>query len=421
MRKPTDHARMAWPSLSGEVTPGHVAQARKDLGRQLAAWRDAARLTQVELARRSCYSRSAVANVEIGRQNITRRFWQCADTEVGARGALLAAFDQVDALARDFQVQTAQAREHERQQRAARYAPTPAPAPATAPDVCGCGLTVGRWTGRETRALREALRMSVRAFAEHLGVTTATVPGWESRAAPAPPRLATQAVLDQALKLADVDAKARFGLILASLPDGTFRPGIGEARRVARGSTVTPLRRQERTPTASLNPSTPTAGMGKGAAMHPPIPTLHGTPTHVTAVELYQGHHGGAVPVGLDLHALHEDGQGGGVLNAAVLRSRRVGELIEQSRRAATWDTEIKAAKAAPTPRQSRRGRPADRGDDFIAEVAALYCQAKALGGEPTHRRPLRHRPRPDRRRPRPALGVRGLSRSLGLGGAASG
>jgi hypothetical protein len=48
---------------------------------------------------------------------------------------------------------------------------------------------------------------------------------------------------------------------------------------------------------------------------------------------------GAAVPVGLDLHALHEDGQGGGVLNAAVLRSLRMGELIERSRRAATWDT----------------------------------------------------------------------------------
>ena len=30
--------------------------------------------------------------------------------------------------------------------------------------------TVQLWTGRETRALRGALRMSVRAFAEHLGV-----------------------------------------------------------------------------------------------------------------------------------------------------------------------------------------------------------------------------------------------------------
>jgi len=31
--------------------------------------------------------------------------------------------------------------------------------------------------------------------------------------------------------------------------------------------------------------------------MHPPIPTLHGTPTHITAVELYQRHHGNAAGI----------------------------------------------------------------------------------------------------------------------------
>lgn len=35
--------------------------------------------------------------------------------------------------------------------------------------------TVHQWTGLETRALRLALRLSVRAFAEHLGVAVATV------------------------------------------------------------------------------------------------------------------------------------------------------------------------------------------------------------------------------------------------------
>ena len=35
------------------------------------------------------------------------------------------------------------------------------------------------WTGREARALRAALRLSVRAFAEHLGVAARTVSKWE--------------------------------------------------------------------------------------------------------------------------------------------------------------------------------------------------------------------------------------------------
>jgi hypothetical protein len=57
------------------------------------------------------------------------------------------------------------------------------------------------------------------------------------------------------------------------------------------------------------------------------------------------------LPMGLDLHARHEDD---GVLNAAVLRPQRVGELIEQSRRAATWDTEVgPAAAIRPAPNHS--------------------------------------------------------------------
>jgi DNA-binding transcriptional regulator YiaG len=39
---------------------------------------------------------------------------------------------------------------------------------------------VGRWTGREVRALREARRMSVREFAAHLGVSDRMVSKWEA-------------------------------------------------------------------------------------------------------------------------------------------------------------------------------------------------------------------------------------------------
>lgn len=123
---------------------------------------------------------------------------------------------------------------------------------------------------------------------------------------------------------------------------------------------------------------------------------------------------GAAVPVGLDLHAF-VDGQDdtgigptGGVLNAAVVRSLRVAELIEQSRRLRTSVTSAAPGRDTPAPaaRGPRRaedvpiaatctalrrpGRPAERGDDFIAEVAALYHQARALGGEPA-RKPWRY------------------------------
>ncbi|MER7416477.1 helix-turn-helix transcriptional regulator [Micromonospora peucetia] len=196
----------------GRISSQRVADVRRDLGRHLAAWRAAAGLTQMQLAKTICYSRSSVANAEIGRDTSIRRFWQDADRAVDAQGALLAAFDQVAALVRDLHTQQAQARDEQRQQHADR------PVTATthaAPGGCSCGtVVIGRWTGRETRALREALRMTVNDFAQHLGVAPVTVSGWEHRHPPAPPEMARQAALDEALALADIDTKARFLLIL---------------------------------------------------------------------------------------------------------------------------------------------------------------------------------------------------------------
>jgi hypothetical protein len=90
----------------------------------------------------------------------------------------------------------------------------------------------------------------MRVFAEHLGVQTSTVSGWESNDT-APIRLASQAVLDQALKLADVDAKTRFGLILDSVAHCACGAGNSGAGSVAGGSVVTPLHRPGRTRAAS--------------------------------------------------------------------------------------------------------------------------------------------------------------------------
>ncbi|GAA1272914.1 hypothetical protein GCM10009609_40010 [Pseudonocardia aurantiaca] len=76
--------------------------------------------------------------------------------------------------------------------------------------------TVRRWTGHETRALRMAPRLSVRAFAEHLGVAVRTVSKWESGTVGALPRPDTQAVLDTALSRADRAAQERFALLCRS-------------------------------------------------------------------------------------------------------------------------------------------------------------------------------------------------------------
>lgn len=226
------------PSGSAEVPAGHVFQARRDLGRQLAAWRDAAGLTQAQLAQRVSYSRSSVANAEVGRHSNTREFWIRADHELGAERALLAAFDHLEQLVQARHTQAARALDRHR-------------TVVYTPDGCGCGLAVGRWTGRETRALREALRMNVRMFAERLQVRPSTVSGWEHQSTPAPPSLANQAVLDDALKQADPDVRARFALLLNTSPYTLSDTNAATAGNAPGRSTVTPLHRPGRTRTAS--------------------------------------------------------------------------------------------------------------------------------------------------------------------------
>ncbi len=77
--------------------------------------------------------------------------------------------------------------------------------------------TVDRWTGREAKLLRKALRLSVRDFAARLGIGVRTVNKWEARQADITPLPHMQEVLDTALALASDEAKARFSA--ATRPD----------------------------------------------------------------------------------------------------------------------------------------------------------------------------------------------------------
>lgn len=70
--------------------------------------------------------------------------------------------------------------------------------------------TVQRWTGREAKQLREALRLSVRDFAARLGIGVRTVNKWEARQAGITPLPHMQEVLDTALARASDEAKTRF-------------------------------------------------------------------------------------------------------------------------------------------------------------------------------------------------------------------
>ena len=73
---------------------------------------------------------------------------------------------------------------------------------------------VRAWTGREAGALRAAMRLSIRDFAELLGVGVRTVTKWQARGADVCLRPAMQSVLDTALERASDEVRARFELIL---------------------------------------------------------------------------------------------------------------------------------------------------------------------------------------------------------------
>ena len=75
---------------------------------------------------------------------------------------------------------------------------------------------VPQWSGREVRALRVARRMSVRAFAAHLGVSDRMVSKWEAGGLKIRPRPINQAALDTSLAQASDEVRTRF----ASMADG---------------------------------------------------------------------------------------------------------------------------------------------------------------------------------------------------------
>lgn len=75
--------------------------------------------------------------------------------------------------------------------------------------------TVGFWTGAETKALRQAMRLSVRNFAARLGVDARTVTKWENRGVSIELLPETQAIMDTALAQASDEVKARFKQIVA--------------------------------------------------------------------------------------------------------------------------------------------------------------------------------------------------------------
>lgn len=79
-------AALAAPSRLDVVTPEVVAESRRMLGRVLAESRRSARVTQDRLAVLVRWSRSTIANVEVGRQFALREFWVACGVALGLEG-----------------------------------------------------------------------------------------------------------------------------------------------------------------------------------------------------------------------------------------------------------------------------------------------------------------------------------------------
>lgn len=82
-------------------------------------------------------------------------------------------------------------------------------------------IVVQLWSGREARALREAKRMSMRAFAEHLGVSERLIAKWESGGKLIQPRPVNQAALDTSLACSGADVQERFARLVGLSPPTT--------------------------------------------------------------------------------------------------------------------------------------------------------------------------------------------------------
>ena len=78
------------------ATPAEIEAALADLGHQLADHREAAGLTQEQLAGQTPFRRATIAKAETGTRR-SARFWRIMDDELAADGALIEAAGKITA------------------------------------------------------------------------------------------------------------------------------------------------------------------------------------------------------------------------------------------------------------------------------------------------------------------------------------
>jgi transcriptional regulator with XRE-family HTH domain len=145
---------------------GNIAAMQRELGRQLAALRREAGLTQEGLAALAGFARTTLSMAEIGRQSQAREFWQACDKALDSGGVLAAGADQIHAVRDAEQRAAALAAQEAREARAltalaAAQGHSGVRAGVTALQACPhCGgqVTVLTTLIPETGPAREALR-----------------------------------------------------------------------------------------------------------------------------------------------------------------------------------------------------------------------------------------------------------------------
>lgn len=95
-----------------------ITAMRRELGRQLAALRREARLTQEELASEAGFSRSAVSVAEIGGKGPGREFWVACDRALAVGDVLTAGHTQIIAVHKAHQRAAAHAAQRAREAQA---------------------------------------------------------------------------------------------------------------------------------------------------------------------------------------------------------------------------------------------------------------------------------------------------------------
>jgi hypothetical protein len=96
------------------IDPEAITEAKRALGRQLAACRDVAGFNQHRLAKEIHFGRSTIANAETGYSTCSRTFWERCDKALQADGALLRGYDDLQALIRTQRAQVAELAEAKR-------------------------------------------------------------------------------------------------------------------------------------------------------------------------------------------------------------------------------------------------------------------------------------------------------------------